>query len=153
MSGDQNGVVQIHWLCLHFPTRQHWSQQGGCVTLMWCVGLCSGLAVLSCGWAELWRILERFLACWIWWLFVCVKLAGVGSWVCWKGREPSWKTGVITQLSGKGSVELNLLFGLAHYLRKPKSVLQPLSIRQQLSQQTLHHIASNCITATAANNF
>ena len=79
-----------------------------------------------------------------------------GEWVCecaGKAREPSWKTGVITQLSGKGSVELNLLFGLAHYLRKPKSVLQPLSIRQQLSQQTLHHIASNCITATAANNF
>ena len=29
----------------------------------------------------------------------------------WKGREPSWKTGVIAQLSGKGTVE-SLLFGL-----------------------------------------
>ena len=38
-------------------------------------------------------------------------------------------------------------------LEKPKSVLQLLSIRQQLSQQTLYHIALNSITVTAANNF
>ena len=34
-----------------------------------------------------------------------------------KGREPSWKTGVITQLSGKGTVKV-LFFGLvgpAHF--------------------------------------
>ena len=47
------------------------------------------------------------------WLFVYVKLAGVGLNVCeCAGKaEPSWKTGIITQMSGKGTVEC-LLFGL-----------------------------------------
>ena len=31
------------------------NQQGGRVPLMWPAALCSGLAALSCGWAELWR--------------------------------------------------------------------------------------------------
>ena len=37
--------------------------------------------------------------------------------IVWKGREPSWKMGVITQLSDKGTVE-SLLFSLvgpAHF--------------------------------------
>ena len=44
---------------------------------------------------------------------MCVKLAGVGLNVCeCAGKaEPSWKTGIITQMSGKGTVEW-LLFGL-----------------------------------------
>ena len=44
---------------------------------------------------------------------MCVKLAGVGLNVCecaGEGREPSWETGVIMQLCGKGAVE-SLLFG------------------------------------------
>ena len=37
--------------------------------------------------------------------------------MCWKGREPSWKTGVDTQLSDKGTVECLLfeLVGSAHF--------------------------------------
>ena len=31
----------------------NWNQQGGRVPLMWPVALCSSLAALSCGWAEL----------------------------------------------------------------------------------------------------
>ena len=47
------------------------------------------------------------------WLFVYVKLAGVGLNVCeCAGKaEPSWKTGIITPMSGKGTVEC-LLFRL-----------------------------------------
>ena len=58
---------------------------------------------------------KDFVARWMWWLAICVckaRLSGLEClWVNWKGREPSWKTGVITQLSGKGTVE-SWLFGL-----------------------------------------
>ena len=60
-------------------------------------------------------ILEKFF--WLnecnGWLFVFVKLAGVGLNVCEcaEKAEPSWKTGIITQMSSKGTVEC-LLFGL-----------------------------------------
>ena len=69
-------------------------------------GLCSGLAAHvapSRGWADFEKILstlnkkkpERFLA--DGWLFVCVKLAGVG-WMfvsMLEGREPSWKMATV----------------------------------------------------------
>ena len=102
----------------------------GHVPLMWPAALCSCLAAPSCGWAELWKILKRlknknkkkikkkikkFLAHWMWSLAICACkgcLSGLEClWVYWKGREPSWKTGIITQLSGKITVE-NWLFGL-----------------------------------------
>ena len=96
------------------------NQQGERVPLMWPAAFCSGLAALSCGWAELWKnppTLKKQTkkARWTWWLAICVCkacLSGLGClWVWWKGREPSWKTGIITQLSGKGTVE-SWLFGL-----------------------------------------
>ena len=38
--------------------------------------------------------------------------------MCWKGREPSWKTGVDAQLSDKGTVECLLfeLVGSAYFV-------------------------------------
>ena len=118
-SGDHNGAIEIHWLVYTFPGGNR-NQQGGRVPLMWPAALCSGLAALSCGWAELWKnpptlkkkkkkTLKRFSSS----LNVMVGYLCVQSlpewlkclWVYWKGREPSWKTGIITQLSGKGTVE------------------------------------------------
>ena len=52
MLGDHIGVIEIHWLVYTFPWRQPESTRGR-IPLMWPVALCSGLAALSCGWAEL----------------------------------------------------------------------------------------------------
>ena len=51
-SGDHNGEIEIHWLVYTFPWLQPESTRGR-VPLMWPATLCSGLAALSCGWAEL----------------------------------------------------------------------------------------------------
>ena len=68
------------------------NQQGGRVPLMWPAALCSGLAALSCGWAELWTNLptlkkkkdteKDFLARWMWWLAIHTASDGKlgGAW-------------------------------------------------------------------------
>ena len=49
--------MMVLFTCLHFPMNQ----QGGCVPLMWHAALCSGLATLSNGWAELSRNLSTII--------------------------------------------------------------------------------------------
>ena len=49
--------MMVLFTCLHFPMNQ----QGGCVPLMWHAALCSGLATLSNGWAELSRNLSTLI--------------------------------------------------------------------------------------------
>ena len=40
--GEQDGIIEIHWLLYIFHCG-NWNQQGGCVPLMWCVVCCCGL--------------------------------------------------------------------------------------------------------------
>ena len=60
------------------------------------------------------KTLKRFCSL-LWWLALCVYNACLSGleclWMYWKGKEASWKKNIITQLSGKGTVE-SWLFGL-----------------------------------------
>ena len=52
--GDYSVAIEIHWLVYTFPHGRNGINEGAC-PLMWSAALCSGLAALSCGWAELRR--------------------------------------------------------------------------------------------------
>ena len=49
-SGDHNGAIEISLVCLHLPMVATGIKKGMRSGL---AALCSGLALLSCGWAEL----------------------------------------------------------------------------------------------------
>ena len=107
--------IQIHWLVYIFQWW-HQNQQGG--TSLW-----YGMWHYHVAWWNFEEIHTHTKISFSLNVMVgyCVCIAcwsGVEClWLCWKGREPSWKTGIISQLSGKGIVE-SLLFGLvghAHF--------------------------------------